>query len=71
MLMTIFSIVWILILAGTIIIFEFIVPLKIFQGLLNGLVQGGLTLILALVWVGIFLFMRNQMVKRQFSAGAV
>ncbi len=66
MLMAIFAVVWILILAGTIIIFEFIVPLRVVQNLLNGFVQAGFTLLLVMVWLGIFLRMRNHMVKRQF-----
>lgn len=67
--MAIFTIVWILVLAGTIIIFEFIVPLQIARGLLNGLVQGILSLFLVLVWLGIFVFMRNRLVRKQLSNG--
>lgn len=65
--MAIFTVVWILILAGTIIIFELIVPLRVVQNLLNGFVQAGFTLLLVMVWLGIFLLMRNLMVKRQFQ----
>ncbi|MHB1868630.1 MAG: hypothetical protein ACYCPP_06755 [Nitrososphaerales archaeon] len=65
MLIGIFTIIWALVLAGTIIIFKFIVPLDIFHSILDGITKGFLTTILVVVWLGLFVAMRNVMVRRQ------
>jgi len=57
--------IWVLVLAGTIIIFEFIVPLNIFHSILDGITKGVLATILVVVWLGLFAVLRNAMVKRQ------
>jgi hypothetical protein len=63
----IFAAVWLLVLAGTIIIFEFIVPLDLFHSLLDGVTKGVLALILVVVWFEVFILLRNAMVRRQLS----
>ena len=65
MLLGIFAIIWILVLAGTIIIFEFIVPLHLFHSVLDGITKGILSTILVVVWLGLFVVLRNAMVRRQ------
>ena len=61
----IFTAAWVLVLVGTIIIFEYIVPIVIFHSLLDGIVKGVLAMILVLVWLFLFIQMRNVMVKSQ------
>ena len=65
MLLAIFALVWILVLAGAIIIFEFIVPLNTFHSSLDGVIKGVLATILVIVWIGLFVVMGNAMEKRQ------
>lgn len=67
MLVGIFVAVWLLVLAGTIIIFELIVPLTLFHSLLSGVLKGVLATILVLAWLGIFILLRNVMVRKQLS----
>jgi hypothetical protein len=61
----IFTAVWILVLLGTVIIFEYIVPLTIFHSFLDGIVKGILASILVLVWLFIFYEMQKMMVRTQ------
>lgn len=65
-LMVIFTAIWALVLMGTIIIFEFIVPLVIFHSILSGILKAALSTVLVLVWLFLFVAMRNAMVRRQF-----
>jgi len=65
MLIGIFTAAWALVLVGTVLIFEFIVPLNIFHSLLDGIVKGGLAAILVLVWLFLFVEMRDFMVRSQ------
>ena len=65
--MVIFTAVWALVLMGTIIIFEFIVPFVIFHSILNGILKAALSTVLVVVWLFLFVAMRNAMVRRQFS----
>jgi len=65
MLIGIFTAVWILVLFGTVIIFEYIVPLAIFHSFLDGIVKGILTTILVLIWLFIFYEMQKFMVRTQ------
>ena len=65
MLLAIFTMVWLLVLAGAIIIFEFIVPLAIFHSFLDGVTKGILATILVVVWIGLFMLMRNAMETRR------
>ncbi|MDG6907577.1 MAG: hypothetical protein JRN20_17525 [Nitrososphaerota archaeon] len=65
MLQGIFVAVWFLVLAGTIIIFELIVPLALFHSLLDGVIKGVLATLLVAVWLEIFILLRNAMVKKQ------
>lgn len=69
MLLGIFVIVWLLVLAGTIIIFEFIVPLVLFHSFLDGVIKGVLAAALVVVWIGLFIVLRNAMVRRQLAHG--
>ncbi|MGA2875423.1 MAG: hypothetical protein ABSE82_07780 [Nitrososphaerales archaeon] len=64
-LLTIFTLVWLLVLGGTIIIFQFIVPLVIFHSFMDGVTKGILVVILVVVWVDLFMLMRNAMENRQ------
>ena len=61
----IFTAAWALVLVGTIIIFEYIVPIVIFRNILDGIVKGVLAMILVLIWLFLFIQMRNVMVKSQ------
>jgi hypothetical protein len=63
--LAIFTVIWALVLVGTIIIFEFIVPMQIFHSYLDGIMKGVFATILVVVWLGLFVLMRNAMVRRQ------
>ncbi len=65
MLIGIFTAAWLLVLIGTVIIFEYIVPLDIFHSFLDSIVKGFLTMILVVVWLYLFVRMRNLMVRTQ------
>jgi hypothetical protein len=65
MLIGIFTAAWILVLLGTVLIFEYIVPLVIFHSILDGIVKGILATILVVIWLGLFIGMRNVMIRTQ------
>ena len=64
-LVVIFTAAWALVLIGTVLIFAYIVPLKIFHSFLDGIVKGVLTTILVVAWLYLFVKMRNLMIKTQ------
>jgi hypothetical protein len=64
-LLAIFAVIWALVLVGTILIFEFIVPMQIFHSSLDSILKGVFATILVVVWLGLFILMRNAMVRRQ------
>jgi hypothetical protein len=61
----IFTAVWILVLVGTVIVFEYIVPLVVFHSFLDGIVKGILATILVGVWLFLFYEMQKMMVRTQ------
>jgi len=61
----IFTIVWILVLVGTVVVFEFIVPLVVFHSFLDSILKGVLATILVLVWLFLFYEMQNVMERTQ------
>jgi hypothetical protein len=63
-LFAIFTIAWLLVLVGTIVIFKFIVPFHYWGGMYDSVTKGALTTILALVWLYTFGFLRSVFVKR-------
>lgn len=65
MLIGIFTAAWLLVLIGTVMIFEYIVPMTIFHSLLDGLVKGILTTILIVIWLALFAKMRDVMIDTQ------
>jgi len=65
MLIGIFTVAWVLVLVGTVIIFEYIVPLDIFHSFLDSIVKGVLATILVIVWLFLFVKMRNFMIRTQ------
>ena len=65
MLLTIFTLAWLLVLGGTVIIFQFIVHLVIFHSFMDSVTKGILAVILVAVWLGLFILMRNAMENRQ------
>lgn len=67
-LLAIFTLVWILVLAGTIIIFQFIVPIVIFRSMFDGVLKGVLTTVLVIVWLALFIILRDTMIRRQLSS---
>jgi membrane protein implicated in regulation of membrane protease activity len=67
-LILIFTAVWILVLAGTILIFEFIVPFNPFDSFfLNSTLKGVLSLILAGAWVYLFASLRDIVMRRELQ----
>jgi hypothetical protein len=65
MLIGIFTAAWVLVLLGTVLIFEYIVPLAIFHSFLDSIVKGILATVLVAVWLLLFVGMRNIMVRTQ------
>ncbi len=65
MLIGIFTASWALVLIGVIVIFRYIVPLVVFGSFLDSIVKGALSTILVLIWLFLFVQMRNIMVKSQ------
>jgi len=64
-LIAIFTAAWALVLLGTVIIFEVIVPLNIFHSFLDSILKGVLGLFLVVAWLFLFVEMRDHMVKTQ------
>jgi hypothetical protein len=64
-LLVIFTAAWALVLIGTVLIFEYIVPLDILHSFLDGIVKGVLATILVIIWLLLFVAMRNVMVNTQ------
>jgi hypothetical protein len=63
--MGIFTAAWVLVLLGTILVFGFIIPLQVFHSFLDGILKGILATVLVLIWLFLFVQMRNVMVKSQ------
>jgi hypothetical protein len=63
-LFAIFTVAWLLVLIGTIVIFEFIVPFHYWGGIYDSVAKAVFTTILALVWLYSLAFLRNVFVKR-------
>jgi TRAP-type C4-dicarboxylate transport system permease large subunit len=63
--MGIFTAAWVLVLLGTIIVFGFIIPLEVFHSFFDGILKGILATILVMIWLFLFVQMRNVMVKSQ------
>ena len=68
LLIVIFTATWALVLVGTIIIFEFIVPFVFFHSLLDSILKATLSTVLVVVWLFLFVAMRNAMVRRQLHS---
>jgi hypothetical protein len=64
-LIAIFAAAWALVLVGTIVVFGFIIPLVVFHSFLDGILKGFLATLLVLIWLFLFVQMRNVMVKSQ------
>lgn len=60
-----FAIAWLLVLLGTIVIFELIVPFQYFGNIFDGVLKGVFTLILAVVWLVAMVGMRDYIVRRR------
>lgn len=60
-----FAIAWLLVLLGTIVIFEVIIPFQYFRYILDGILKGVFTLILAVVWLAAMIGMRNYIVRKR------
>jgi len=62
----IFTAAWLLVLVGTGIIFDGIVPLNVFPSFfLNSILKAVLATVLVAAWLVLFVEMRNRMVKTQ------
>jgi hypothetical protein len=65
-LLVVFTAAWGLVLVGTVLIFEFIVPLNLFPSFfINSTFKGFLAAILVGIWLFLFLEMRNAVVRIQ------
>jgi hypothetical protein len=60
----IFSIAWVLVLVGTIVIFEYIVPFTYCACFYDSIAKAGLAIVLAVVWLLAMVAMRDVMVRR-------
>lgn len=63
-LLVIFTIAWLLVLIGSVLIFEFIIPFHYWGGFSDSVAKGVFATILGLVWLYILALLRNLLVKR-------
>jgi hypothetical protein len=63
-LLVIFALAWILVLVGTILIFEFIVPQNFCPGICNGVAKGAAATVMGVLWLLALLAMRNILIRR-------
>jgi len=66
-LLGIFTLAWVLVLVGTVIIFEFIIPFSFASVFYNSIAKAVFATILAVVWLYLLVLLRNLMVKRLLS----
>ena len=66
-LLGIFTLAWVLVFVGTVIIFEFIIPFSFSSFFYNSIAKAVFTTILAMVWLYLLLLLRNVAVKRLLS----
>ncbi|MHB1908922.1 MAG: hypothetical protein ACYCQJ_08630 [Nitrososphaerales archaeon] len=64
-LLGIFTVVWLLVLFGTVLIFKVIVPFTYCSCSYDSVAKAGFTTILALVWLYIFVILRDVFVRRR------
>jgi hypothetical protein len=62
--MAILSAIWFLVLFGTILIFQFIVPFAYFHSFLDSILKGVFTTILVVIWLLVFVGLTNSFVRR-------
>lgn len=63
-LLVIFTLAWLLVLVGTVIIFQFIVPFHYWGGIYDSFAKGIFALILALGWLYAMALLRDVFVRR-------
>ncbi len=70
--MAIFAAAWILVLAGAVVIFQFVVPFSYFHSNFeNSVAKGGMGTIVALLWLFAMMKMRDYFVARKILKRAV
>jgi hypothetical protein len=67
-LLALFTIAWLLVLIGTVLIFDFIVPFHHWGGIYDSVAKGIFATILGLVWLYALALMRDVFVKRNILA---
>jgi hypothetical protein len=65
LLIVIFAIAWVLILAGAVVIFEFIVPFSYFHNYTDNILKGVMGTIVALFWLFAMVKMRDYFVEKR------
>jgi pilus assembly protein TadC len=63
-LLAIFTIAWLLVLVGSAVIFEFIVPFHYWGGFTDRIAKGVFATVLGLVWLYALALLRNLLVRR-------
>ncbi len=63
--MAIFTAAWVLVLAGAVVIFEFVVPFSYFHNYIDSIAKGVLGTIVALLWLYAMVKMRDYFVSRK------
>ncbi|GEM_PF-1773922 len=69
-LFAIFTVAWLLVLAGAVVIFKFIVPFTYCHCFYDGVAKGAFSTILAVIWLGILVAMRDQFVRKNILSKA-
>ena len=64
----IFTAVWLLVLLGTILIFDLIVPFHYWGGIYDSFAKGIFASILALIWLYAFILLRDAFVRRNIPS---
>ncbi len=63
-LLAIFTIAWLLVLIGSVVIFKFILPFHYWGGLTDSIAKGVFATVLGLVWLYALALLRNLLVRK-------
>jgi hypothetical protein len=63
-LLGIFTIAWLLVLIGSVVIFEFIIPFHYWGGFTDSIAKGAFATVLGLIWLYALALLRNLLAKK-------
>lgn len=63
-LLAIFTVAWLLVLVGSVVIFKFIIPFHYWGGFTDSIAKGVFATVLGLVWLYVLALLRNLLVRK-------